>query len=110
MIRLLVLLPVLGLTALVLAWASAPAVDAMAPTVAAGVADGLRLVAGGCAVALVVLAAFAGGIGLLVTATTRRDRQSVRYVDAPPARPALSETRAIDTQWYEVKEHEYVDH
>ena len=109
MIRLLALLPVLGLTALVLAWASAPAVDAMAPTVAAGFADLERSVGVGCAVALVVLAAFAGGIGLLVTATTRRDRQSVRYVAPPPARPALPETRAIDTQWYEVKESEYVE-
>lgn len=107
--RLLALLPVLALTALLLAWASAPAVDAMAPTVAGGVADALHLVAGGCAGALVVLAVFAGCIGLLITASTRADRQYIRYVDAPPARPALDTSRAIDTQWYEVKESEYVE-
>jgi hypothetical protein len=109
MIRLLALLPIFVFTALLLAWASAPAVDALVPAVGQGVADALRLVAGGCAVALVVLAAFAGGIGLLITATTRADRRYIRTVDAPPARPALSETRAIDTQWYEVKESEYVE-
>jgi hypothetical protein len=109
MIRLLVLLPVLAFTAIMLAWASEPIAAAMAPTVAAGVADGLRLVAGGCAGALVVLAGFAGCIGLCITASTRADRQWVRYVEAPPARPALPETRAIDTQWYEVKEYQDVE-
>jgi hypothetical protein len=77
--------------------------------VAAGVADGLRLVAGGCAVALVVLAAFGGLAGLLITATTRQDRRYIRYVEPPPARPALEPTRAIDTQWYEVKEYQDVE-
>jgi hypothetical protein len=80
--RLLALLPVIGLTVLLLAWASAPAVDAMAPTVAAGAADGLRSIGVGCGVALVVLAAGATAIGLLITATTRADRQWVRYVEA----------------------------
>lgn len=107
--RFLALLPVLGFTVLLLAWASAPAVDAMAPTVAAGVADGLRLVAGGCGVALVVLAVGAVGIGGLITATTRHDRQYIRYVAPPPARPALDTSRAIDTPWYEVKEQTYVE-
>jgi hypothetical protein len=107
--RLLALLPVIGLTVLLLAWASAPAVDAMAPTVAAGAADGLRSIGVGCGVALVVLAAGATAIGLLITATTRADRQWVRYVEAPPARPALPPTQAIEPSYYVVKESEYVE-
>lgn len=107
--RVLAILPAVGLLILLLAWASAPAVDAMAPTVAGGVADALRAVGWGCAGALVVLAGFAGCIGLLITATTRADRQYVRYVEAPPVAPALPPTQAIETVWYTVKESEYVE-
>ena len=106
--RLLALLPVLGFTALLLAWASAPAVDAMAPAVGQGFADLLRAVGVGCGVALVVLAVFGGLIGLLIAATTRHDRAySVRVLH--PARRGgelAPPTAIIDAPYQEVREYQ----
>lgn len=107
--RLLALLPIIGFTALLLAWASAPAVDAMAPAVGQGFADLLRAVGVGCAVALVVLAGFAGCIGLLITVTTHHDH-TVYHVLQPAERPALDvPTAIIDAPYQEVREYQDVE-
>lgn len=116
MVRLCALLIVLGFVSILLGWASAPAVDAMAPTVADGFADLERSIGVGCAAGIVVLAIFGGIAGLLIAVSSRQDQATRRYIMEMQARsaaraavhrPELGASQAIEGQWYEVTDHEF---